>query len=202
MFEKFILLFLTICYTTIAQSQAPTLAPTDVPSTSAPTVPDCEPNWSLNDKDCYYMNENKQMTRQACYDKCASFNGIYSNKDASMLCIQSGSQNSFISSLTSYTYWIGFIEQTQGLTKTWIWSTGEYCSSYYSAWDADEPSDVFGTDDCATSKRYSYGTYWDDESCNDIYVCGCQMPSNSATGTAKLVLGLLVIPAAIMISFF
>lgn len=200
--------------TTLALTDIPSAIPTaatstDIPSpapvTATPTVPDCEPDWYSYQKICYHLSNSVKMDRAECYESCQNFDGIYSNKKASMLCITNSGVNVFVGQLAgAYAkYWIGYIQS--GLSNSWRWSTGDSsCYSLYSRWGIGEPSDIIGSDDCATaysSSASSTNIFWDDEACSDDYVCGCQMPSNDAAGAAKLMMGLLLVPAAVMLSF-
>jgi hypothetical protein len=176
---------------TSTPSVMPTLSPTPAPSTVAPTVPDCEAGWIEDKGVCYYISPSA-MDWNTCYNFCSNYNMVYSSKTATMLCIESSTENTFIASLTNAIYWIGYVQQ--GSFGSWSWNIGPTASCYtsYTNWAPGEPSDFIGTDDCATVKAASVN--WDDEACSDMYRCGCEMASNSALSTVKssFMLGLVV----------
>ena len=118
-----------------------------------------------------------------------SYNWIVCNNycagmEWTLLCIENGAQNKYISNTFSSTYiWIGLSDQVS--EGTFVWSPYYGTSSTYDNWRTDEPNDHGTGEDCTvmrSSTTNADGWEWNDVSCSATVLvsqaigCICQSP--------------------------
>lgn len=155
-----------------APTSLPTLSPTyrivnptaistvkpssSIPSTISPTI-GCRSGWTDRNNKCYNFNIGTDLSWSACKLACASL-------DASMLCITDSSINSWMSSFTSSSSWIGYSDLPNKDGK-YKWVSG--CSSLYSSSYFDNYYN------CAYINSYGYWYSFVDSGSTSI-MCSCE----------------------------
>ena len=116
---------------------------------------------------CYWFG-GSSVGWSYCRDSCSELN-------SSMLCVQSWSQNSFISSHLAganrdgvWRVWLGLSDiEDEG---NFVWNIG--CTSTYSVWNSGRPGEG---GDCAVmndKKRLLFG--WSTTTCDIRHLCACE----------------------------
>mmetsp|Transcript_23178 Transcript_23178/g.39229 ORF Transcript_23178/g.39229 Transcript_23178/m.39229 type:complete len:547 (+) Transcript_23178:110-1750(+) len=137
----------------------------------------CESGWSYNSQKCY-MQLDSAMTWHSCEQSC-------SNLNATMLCIESANENSYVVSnvATRSSHWLGYNDLA--VEGTWEWFEG--CDSTYTRWNPGEPNNHVSWADCgyASTLSSSYAK-WSDLACFYSLGCICEHPYNVPSSTPTI----------------
>ena len=159
----------------------------------------CASGWELNGGKCYLINPGfNSGSTFGGWNQCNSY-CQKSYLDASMLCIQDGNQNNWLTSKYGAIFWVGYTDMPpygggKG-SKNYGWVTG--CSSTYTNWysGSSEPNNAGDYEDCTMiwTAGDDYGTseriaQWNDADCaNNDYQCGCQYTLSPTAKSPSLV---------------
>jgi len=135
----------------------------------------CASGWELNGGKCYLINPGfNSGSTFGGWNQCNSY-CQKSYLDASMLCIQDGNQNNWLTSKYGAIFWVGYTDMPpygggKG-TKQYGWVTG--CSSTYTNWANGEPNNLYTSwadgEDYATMQN---GLWYDASPFTTS--CGCE----------------------------
>ena len=141
----------------------------------------CASGWELNGGKCYLISPGfNSGSTSGSWDQCNSY-CQNSYQGASMLCVQDGVQNNWLTSKYGANFWIGYTDMPpygggKG-SKNYRWVTG--CSSGYTNWytASSEPNNSDNNEDCTmiwTAKDGVRSQTWNDAACGRSFQCGCQ----------------------------
>jgi len=158
----------------------------------------CASGWELNGGKCYLINPNfNSGSTSGGWNQCNSY-CQKSYQGATMLCIQDGTQNYWLTSKYMNIFWVGYTDMPpygggKG-SKNYGWVTG--CSSGYTNWfsGSSEPNNERNNEDCtmiwtaADDWGNSYQiAQWNDIDCSKSFQCGCQYTLSPTTKSPSLV---------------
>ncbi len=141
----------------------------------------CASGWQLYRGKCYLITPGfNSGSTSGNWNQCNSY-CQNSYQGASMLCVQDGDQNNWLTSKYVDHFWIGYTDMPpygggKG-SKNYGWVTG--CSSGYTNWYAagNEPNNSGNNEDCTmiwTDKDGVIYQKWNDAECGISLQCGCQ----------------------------